>query len=479
MEQETSPQIKYGLRNSIYDGAFAQIMIVLTSGIFLTGFALALGANEFHIGILAAIPFVAQLTQLATSYQIERRGARKKALLWLAGISRYSWLILFAILFLKDNQINLTGIWILIGVSIISYVAGSAGGVAWLSWMADLVPDKIRGRYFARRNGILALVGVAITLAGGSYLDLWHTQKGNLEIYGFLSLFLLAVVCGNISLRFLRRIPALEEQSLKPEKLGFWRLVKIPFSDRNFVRLAFFNSAWSFSANLAGPFFAVYMLRDLKMSYALLALVQIVNEIASIFALPLWGRISDKFGSKPVLSLTTLAAAFLPILWLLTVYKSFVIIIIVLQIYGGICWSGLNLNSNNLLLKLSPQENKSIYLATFAAVTGVATAIAPLLGGFLAILLRDTEIVLPFARIYDLHFVFLISGILRFFSRVPLKGITEPREKTVGRMIRALGRLRTINVTKGFEPLLNYVYMVTSRIGDFIEKRQNSDKKLR
>jgi MFS family permease len=479
MEQEISPQIRHGLRNSIYDGAFAQIMIVLTSGIFLTGFALALGANEFQVGILAAIPFMAQLTQLATSYQIERRGARKSILLWLASISRYSWLILLVVLFLKDNQLNPAGIWILVGVSIISYVSGSAGGVAWLSWMADLIPYKIRGRYFARRNGILALVGVAITLAGGSYLDLWHNQKGNFEIYGFLSLFLLAVICGDISLRFLRKIPALERQNLQLEKLGFWKLVKIPFSDRNFVRLAFFNSTWSFSANLAGPFFAVYMLRDLKMSYALLALVQIVNEIASIFALPLWGRISDKFGSKPVLSLTTLAAALLPILWLLTVCKGFVIIIIILQIYAGICWSGLNLNSNNLLLKLSPQENKSIYLATFAAVTGVATAIAPLLGGFLAVLLRDTEIVLPFARIYDLHFIFLISGVLRLFSRVSLKGITEPKERTVGRMIRALGRLRTINVTKGFEPLLNYVYMVTSRIGDFIEKRQNSGKQIK
>jgi hypothetical protein len=41
-------------------------------------------------------------------------------------------------------------------------------------------------------------------------------------------------------------------------------------------------------------------------------------------------------------------------------------------------------------------------------------------------------------------------------------------------MIRALGRLGTINVTKGFEPLLNYVYLALSRIGDFIEKKENS-----
>ncbi len=475
MHQITPPDIRDGLRNSIYDGAFAQIMIVLTSGIFLTGFALAVGGNELHVGILAAIPFVAQLTQLLTSFRIERRGRRKRTLLWLAGISRYSWLILLGLVFIGHPGLNPASIWILVGICGLSYVSGSAGGVAWLSWMADLVPEGIRGRYFAKRNGILALIGVVVTLAAGKYLDLWSSRSPDWEVYGFLSLFLLAVICGDVSLRFLRRIPDLEGPTDQAESLDFWKLVKIPFSDRNFVRLALFSAAWSFSVNLAGPFFAVYMLKDLAMSYALLALVQIVNDLASILAFPLWGKLSDRFGSKPILSVTTLAASLLPMLWLLTVSRSFVVIIVVLQLYGGVFWSGLNLNSNNLLLKLSPKEHRSIYLAAFAALTGLTTAIAPLLGGLLAIGLRNTELVLPFARIYDLHFVFLISGILRLISRTAIKGITEPKEKTVGRMIRTLGRLRTLNVTKGFEPLLNYVYLVTTRVSDFIEKRAGSN----
>ncbi|KPL03886.1 MAG: hypothetical protein AMJ73_05005, partial [candidate division Zixibacteria bacterium SM1_73] len=136
----------------------------------------------------------------------------------------------------------------------------------------------------------------------------------------------------------------------------------------------------------------------------------------------------------------------------------------------------LNLNNNNILLKLAPKENNAIYLAAFAASTGLATAIAPILGGLLANELRGTAVDLGFARIHDLHFVFLISGVLRFVSRVFLQKVTEPEEKPVGKMIRALGRLGTINVTKGFEPLLNYVYLASSRITDFIEKKDNSQK---
>jgi len=478
-EETIRIEIKPGLKNSIYDGAFCQVMTVLTSGIFLTGFALLLGANLLIIGILAAIPFVAQLTQLTSSFIIEQKGRRKKICLVFASVNRCAWLLVFFILLLKNPEQNPVSIWILLGATIISYLFGSAGGVAWLSWMADLVPEEIRGRFFAKRNMILAIVGVVITLLAGKYLDLWKRSGTVIEMHGFFSLFLVGVVCGIISLVFLKKIPDLEKAKPKKEFYNFWKLVKIPFKDSNFLRFALFSTAWSFSVYLTAPFFVVYMLKDLKMSYGLLALVNIVCEISTILALPFWGKLSDRFGSKPVLSLTTMATSLLPMLWVLTISPHFVLIIMMLQVYAGLFWSGLNLNSNNLLLKLSPKENNSIYLASFAALTGLTTAIAPVIGGLLATKLRGTELNLGFAKVYDLHFLFLISGILRLVSRVFLQKIVEPKEKPMGRMIRALGRLGTINVTKGFEPLLNYVYLATSRIIDFIEKKndsQNSDK---
>jgi len=467
-------EIKPGLKNSIYDGAFCQIMTVLTSGIFLTGFALLLGANELVIGILASIPFVAQLTQLVSSFIIEQRGRRKKTCLVFASVNRIAWLMVFSILLLRNPEQNPVSIWILLGATVISYLFGSAGGVAWLSWMADLVPEEIRGRFFAKRNMILAIVGVGITLLAGKYLDLWKRSGTVMELHGFLSLFLVAVICGILSLVFLKKIPDLEKAKPEKEFYNFWKLIKIPFKDSNFLRFALFSTAWSFSVYITAPFFVVYMLKDLKMSYGLLALVNIVGDISTILALPFWGKLSDRFGSKPVLSLTTMATSLLPMLWVLTVSPHFVFIIMILQVNAGLFWSGLNLNSNNLLLKLSPKENNSIYLATFAALTGLTTAIAPILGGLLATKLRGTQLNLGFARVYDLQFLFLISGTLRLVSRIFLKKIVEPKEKPMGRMIRALGKLGTINVTKGFEPLLNYVYLATSRIIDFIEKKNDT-----
>ena len=52
------------LKNSIYDGMFANAFATLTGGVFLTGFALYLGMNEFMIGLVAAMPFMVTVFQL-------------------------------------------------------------------------------------------------------------------------------------------------------------------------------------------------------------------------------------------------------------------------------------------------------------------------------------------------------------------------------------------------------------------------------
>ena len=59
---------KTDLRNSFYDGMFANIFATLTGGVFLTGFALYLGMNEFMIGVVASMPFIVTVFQVPASY---------------------------------------------------------------------------------------------------------------------------------------------------------------------------------------------------------------------------------------------------------------------------------------------------------------------------------------------------------------------------------------------------------------------------
>ena len=63
--QPLSPsEVQRGLLLSIWEGAVANIHISITGAIggsvFLSGFALLLGVNNFQIGLLGALPFIGQ-----------------------------------------------------------------------------------------------------------------------------------------------------------------------------------------------------------------------------------------------------------------------------------------------------------------------------------------------------------------------------------------------------------------------------------
>ena len=72
-EQETAHGLKMMTREGITSMGFGGI----AGGGFLAAFALALGANNLQIGILAAIPFIMQPLQIPTILLVERLKQRK------------------------------------------------------------------------------------------------------------------------------------------------------------------------------------------------------------------------------------------------------------------------------------------------------------------------------------------------------------------------------------------------------------------
>jgi len=80
-----SPQeTEEGLATVIKDGFFTQAMVALTGGVILVDFAIALGASNLFIGLIAAVPFLSQLLQLVSLYIVERFRKRKKLCVYLS-----------------------------------------------------------------------------------------------------------------------------------------------------------------------------------------------------------------------------------------------------------------------------------------------------------------------------------------------------------------------------------------------------------
>ena len=60
-----------------WEGALGNGFIILTGGAFLTSLALYFGAGDFEIGLLCAIPFLAQIAQMFSGWLINLTGSRK------------------------------------------------------------------------------------------------------------------------------------------------------------------------------------------------------------------------------------------------------------------------------------------------------------------------------------------------------------------------------------------------------------------
>ena len=446
------------MRLSITEGALACAMGTLTGGIFLTGFALALGASEFQIGLMAAMPTLANLAQLAGSYLIERGGKRKQLCVRSLAASRFLWLLVFlapaALLVLPSQAI----VWSLVALLAVTSVLNSIGGVGWLTWIKDLVPEEIRIGFLSRRNQVDTVLALSLGIAGGAFID-WWTANHPGSTFGFMGVFALAMLCGLVGLPLLASIP---EPPAEPEaaKPPFFSLLKSPLKDCNFRKVLGFYVYWNLAVNMATPFFCVYMLNELKLPFWQVTVLFTLSSVAGLIANPFWTRLSEKFGHRPIVFLATLGDALYPLWWLFVTPKTAWLL---LPIHcSGLFGAPLAVGPNNLVLKLSPRRNASPYLAVFSAIVGPMTAIAAVGGGWLAGIFDGMSVSFGAASLGGLQLLFALSLLGRLSSLVLLWRIVEPRSEAVSHVVHVLWRVH-VRRPASLLPALGWSGMAASR----------------
>ncbi|MFC1715377.1 MFS transporter [Candidatus Poribacteria bacterium] len=142
----------YGRRLFLLEGTLASSATRSFVGSIMTAFALALGANEGQIGILTSVRRFAGFTQLLTNHLLERFGGKRRLYYSTFGVSRT---VRFLIVFLPSIPlafVSHNAIWWLISMLFVIGCADSIGIVLKNTWMSELTPPDIRGRYFGLRK---------------------------------------------------------------------------------------------------------------------------------------------------------------------------------------------------------------------------------------------------------------------------------------------------------------------------------------
>ena len=408
-------KIKKSLHVSYWDGIGASIMIGFTQD-YIIPYALMLKASVKQIGLLSSLPnLCSALIQLKSADFTERLASRKKIIL---SSVFFQALTLLPIMFIPYCIKNNPAVMLIVLVVIFTGFGAVSLG-PWLSLMSEYIPASKRGAYFGWRNRALGFMVVVSSLSAGVILQLF---KHNI-LAGFLIILIFALVARVSCCYFLMKMYEPTFRHSHESYFSFLAFLKRA-KESNFAQFVFFAAGLNFCVNIAAPFFAVFMLRDMKLSYITYTLVMVTVPITSLLLIERWGRLADRVGNIRVLKFTACFIASLPLPWIIYRHPVFLVFV---QILGGFAWSGFNLCVTNFIFDSVSAAKRTRCFSYFNVINGLASSAGALIGGYLA-----THVPELFG--YRLLFLFFISSIMRFLVVVSL----TPRMQEVRGNVEAI-----------------------------------------
>lgn len=401
-------RLRTSLRWSVFEGASFFVMVGAAESYF-QAFAVFLRGTVFQVGLVSTLPIaVASVLQLASRAMSRRLGSRKRFNV-AAGLLRSALFVPLALTpFLGGARL-----WVLLGLVCLYYILNYLPNPAWNSWMRDLVNEEQRGTYFGRRNAIGNLVGLAATVLAGWLLQAFTARP----LYGFLSLFNLAFLGCAASTLFLSLQYEPPERGCAeggPGLLGFSR----GMLRSNYGRFVLYNFLLYLGTFISSPFIVPYLLRDLEFSWLQFMVATSLVSLFKFAAMPVWGRLGDRYGSRKILVLAGVLVCVTPFTWMLG--RSFAWICAI-QILGAFAWAGFEIAAMAFAFDAIPSELVTEQTSFLLFFRGAATIAGGLAGGFL---LKHVQI-----GGSGYQAVFLFSGLFRLVLALPLVAwIREERQ---------------------------------------------------
>lgn len=371
---------------------------------FMTAYALLLGAGNLTIGLLGAATYVAiMLSEIPGAKLVEYMSRRRLCSIFPA-IAKLGWIIVI----LAPTIHPANPFLLIIPAYLLTRFLEFLADPSYNSLLADLIDEKIRGEFIGQRNKIMNLVGIAISVTLGIFLNYQGT------INGFSTVFAIGAVFGLMASTRISRILEPPYNDNHHHKLSEFFML-----DSGFKKFILLTALFNFSVMLASPFFSVFLLKDLQVSYSMLALIDAIALITKILMFKPVGKLSDKVGDKPLAIIFLTATALVPLTYLFVTKETFWLVIPA-NIISGIAWAGTDVLMINLLLGLTTPSARAMQVASYQMINSLAMIIAPILGGIIA----DKITIIG---------LFMIATLLRAVSGLLFTTIKEPRaEKEKG-----------------------------------------------
>lgn len=352
------------------DGASFSVMVGIGET-YLPAFVLAAGLGQLAAGLITTAPLMAGgILQLISPWAIRRLGSHRRWVVLCTFCQALSFLPLAAAAWL--NSVSLPLVFLMASIY---WGAGFAAGPAWNTWVGSLVPTSVRASYFARRTKF-SQAGVMIGFAAGGFA-LQAGAAWDSVISVFAGLFLTAAACRLLSTAFL----ASQSEPLPPSdehrQVPIGEFVQRLRNGADGSLLLYLLSVQA-AAQIAGPYFTPYMLKQLHFSYAEYVVLIGVSFAAKVVSLPSLGRFARRVGAKQLLWLGGIGIAPVSGMWLFSNNFGYLLFI---QVLAGVTWAAYELAMFLLFFESIPEFERTSLLTTYNFGHALATVLGSLVGG--------------------------------------------------------------------------------------------------
>jgi hypothetical protein len=398
----------------------------------LTAWALYLGAGKWLLGLLGALPFLAQLVQVPIAYVTSWMGVMRATIAGIAASRQLYFSIMLLPLLPVGSGARAA---LLLAVAALAAVLNVLGGNGWSAWIGHLVPPALRGRYLGRRTSLCTLASAIAALLTGAVLD-GGRRLGEVG----LSLGVLAAIVGvaGVVCAVLLARMHLPGTAATPPSPSFADAIE-PLADRRARGVLAYQAVWGAATGLASSFYALFMIDKLHLGFVGVTLHAVTTSLARTTLSPFWGRTMDRFGVRPVLVASATGLCLMSLSWIF-VTPSCVWILAVDAVVAGALDAGQMLGSTMLPLRVSPRERLPFYLSAFGMASGLAFGLASIAGGVFVSALPDRVHVLG-ASPSSYAPLFAAASALRGLAALLGARIREPGARPVRDIVAAvLGR---------------------------------------
>ena len=356
------------------EGLAAEIVGACFGNAVLTAWAVELGASPLLLGVLWGLPYFGQVFQLPALWLTSHLG-RKRAAVLTHTLGRQVTLPI-AVLPFVDVSVDVKRA-LVVGLFAASSLLAVLGHNAWLAWMGELVPARMRGSYFGRRTALSTIVATVASLVIASALDAGRL-RGSLGI-ALATITVARSLAGAVTTVLMLRQHDPTTPTVAPCVRDFAR----PIADRGFRLLLTYRAAWGIATGIAASLSAIYMLRALGLGFMGVALYSAGVAVLRVVTTPLWGRTLDRAGGRRVLVACSFGAAMSSLAWVFATQGS-AWLIGVDAVVSGLLLGGQELAVFTLPLAAAPSARRPLYAAASVMVGGVAYGGASVAAGALA-----------------------------------------------------------------------------------------------